>query len=282
MGIGLSKKNRNPFVDTLRLTDPQRAEVDGVLRGSRSELGDCGSRDDTRFSYRAKDRVPVWVTHPGGTQGGFIVQPRDLGPSILGFIHAGYLYEDSSCHVVLTDKIGQQVVVSGRISCCVWLVGRAHWIDMTFDEPIQIDRFDVQPLPPLAKPVPDRELVQPREAELTTLLELDEQLAAAVADGLPLRRVHSHKAMSDCVDQMRAQVRDVVQALRRQRVPLALQKCSQVRKTATRCGYSSIAKTADRLTERIAQGQGKISDRSALSAMIRQIREAEQGLADAA
>jgi len=130
--------------DTLRLSERQQRALLAYLDSQSNESLEL---DDQRIEHRfdfSSTPVLIRIGQPGGTSGTFIVRPRNLSRTGLGFLHGSFCYPGSHCEVVIPTSDAERAALTGRIVRCRHVRANVHEVGMQFDTPIEIGRF-VQP-----------------------------------------------------------------------------------------------------------------------------------------
>lgn len=98
------------------------------------------SRQDPRLAYRAGGLI-VQMHHPGGSCVNYLVRPRNLSTSGMGFLHGAFCYSGTPCHLTLHDAQQKRRRLKGRVVRCQLIEGLIHEVGVQFDEPIEIEQF---------------------------------------------------------------------------------------------------------------------------------------------
>jgi len=127
--------------DALRLSERQQRALLAYLD---AQAGDTLDLDDQRIDQRfdfSSSAVLVRIGQPGGTSGTFIVRPRNLSRTGMGFLHGGFCYPGSPCEVLLPTCDDARAVLSGRIIRCRHVRANVHELGLQFAQPIELGRF---------------------------------------------------------------------------------------------------------------------------------------------
>ncbi|MCX5662534.1 MAG: PilZ domain-containing protein [Planctomycetota bacterium] len=148
---------KNTYVDSVRLSRTQFAEILEDLERSRSQAPDGNRRKGDRQACSAVAGVLLEIEHPGGVMARFIVRPRDISRTGVGFVHGGFVYKGSKVIVTLVMLDREMIVLRGTVVRCRHLKARIHEIGMRFNEPLKADPFavpaeaEVEPAPAKAE-----------------------------------------------------------------------------------------------------------------------------------
>lgn len=143
IGTGMSHwtHGKNTYVDSVRLTRTQFTEIFEDLELARREAPDSNRREGDRKHVSAIAGVLLEVEHPGGAAARFIVRPRNISRTGMGFIHGGYLYKGSKVTITLVMLDREMIVLRGTVMRCRHVKARIHEIGMRFAEPLSVDPF---------------------------------------------------------------------------------------------------------------------------------------------
>jgi len=109
---------------------------DWIMSKRKNESSGAGeSRSNERLEY-SPGEIEVHVFHPGGSIVKIRVSAKDLSATGLGFMHRGFLYDNTKCEVHLPSLLGEPEVVVGRVVRCVHREGSMHEVGLKFDKPI--------------------------------------------------------------------------------------------------------------------------------------------------
>jgi len=230
MAMHARRPGESAPVNALRLSPGQLRDLHEGLDRYRSAEFDRENRFNERFAYRASQPVCVRIEHPGGSSVDYLVEPRDLSCTGLGFLHGAFIHPGSVCHVTLTDCEGKTMLVRGTVRRCQYLEGRLHVIGVEFKDKVNVSMFDVQAYSNEEADDSDSEQV----LRLTSTLAGEPRVQAALAE---------------YVDRMAVLTKDVVQALRIERIALAQERCRSLQKAAQRFGYPPIERQAELLAK---------------------------------
>lgn len=131
---------RQKPIDTLRMNQAQRDALLESLNDKASDGSDENeARRHTRVDFRAGD-VCVTFMHPGGVESTCVATPRNLSIAGLGFLHGGFIHENTECYIELPTLFGDTRRVRGRVRSCRLVSGRIHEIGVQFDS--EIDPYE--------------------------------------------------------------------------------------------------------------------------------------------
>lgn len=128
------------YYDTLRLTDRQRQAMVRKLAKPRHQSVTRDDRSDERLAYNTRPAL-VHMQHPGGSAMTYVVWPRDLSNTGMGFLHGSFCYDNTRLEIMLKKVDGGQVKVPARVVRCQLLKATVHEVGVQFDSPIQVHDF---------------------------------------------------------------------------------------------------------------------------------------------
>ena len=134
-----NKSSTSDVTDALRLSPDQFNELLEQLDEAARMSPASADRNAERYIYEAED-VVLEVHHPGGSVGHFLIRPRNISDTGIGFLHGGFLYEKSTCSVVMFQKGGVPLRVVGTVMWVRHVTGRVHEVGVKFDTPIELDQ----------------------------------------------------------------------------------------------------------------------------------------------
>ncbi len=132
--------HREPFYDTLRLSEADRQALMQGLDAKQASARYTEMREDARLAYTVRGLV-VQMHHPGGSRVNYIVRPRNLSRQGLAFLHGSFCYTGTPCDVHLRTAEGAYDVQSGRVIRCALLQGTVHEVALLMDKPIDPQRY---------------------------------------------------------------------------------------------------------------------------------------------
>lgn len=127
-------------LDTLRLSPNEQTQLLRYLEGSGVGAA-AGQREHERINYRPVAGIVMSLEHPGGSNGLFLVRPRNLSGGGIGFLHGAYLHRGSRCGMALRMPGGGCHTIAGRIAWCRHVRGHVHEAGAAFAEPIEVHEF---------------------------------------------------------------------------------------------------------------------------------------------
>jgi hypothetical protein len=135
----ISDPNGAGCIDTLRLSTKEWDQLQAVMETPRDGggFGRCDQRRDPRFPYRLGGSVIIEVVHPGGSRVRYIVRPRNLSRSGLGFLHGNFIYTGTRCVVMLMTQDGAAIPCNARVVRCRHIQGKVHGLGIKFDKPLK-------------------------------------------------------------------------------------------------------------------------------------------------
>ena len=142
-GVRMSDADREdrPCVDSLRLTVEQQAAILNELDRHARISQNRGSRREERVFYRDAKGILLAITQPDGTESPYLIRPRNISSTGLGFLHGGPLPLGTSCILTLPTADGDRLFVGARVAHCGPVSRGVHQIGLKFDEPIDVQRI---------------------------------------------------------------------------------------------------------------------------------------------
>jgi len=128
-------------IDTLRLSDRDRALLLAHMERQLVRQGAADQRDHRRYRYQVSNGLGVEVRQNGSSPVAFAVWPRNLSASGVCFLHGGFLYDNTPVTIALTTMDGKPRTIDGRVARCRHVSGKVHEIGVLFDEAIKLERF---------------------------------------------------------------------------------------------------------------------------------------------
>lgn len=126
------------YVDVLRLSEPERRLVLEEFTGK--GVG-AEKRRAARVSCGLRVRALIDVTQFQGGQGHFVVYTVDISNSGIGFLHGGYLHQNTACVVKLRSEDGSPFAIEGKIVRCQLVRGRVHEVGVEFSAAIDLENL---------------------------------------------------------------------------------------------------------------------------------------------
>lgn len=136
---------KNTYIDSVRLTRAQFDEILDESQRSRCQAPSSNRRQKSRQNLTAVAGVLLEIEHPGGAVSRFIVRPRDISQTGMGFMHGGFLYKGSKVTITIVMMDREMIVLRGQVARCRHLKARIHEIGMSFAEPLDFDPFGSAP-----------------------------------------------------------------------------------------------------------------------------------------
>ncbi len=134
------KHPHEPFYDALRLSDSQRQSLLAFLNSRRTAMPGPGQRGDERVDFAVKGLM-IQMRHPGGSSINYVVRPRNLSASGVGFLHGSFCYTGTPVELSLRSIDGERTAIYGHVVRCNHLQGLVHEVGVKFQEPIDPDRY---------------------------------------------------------------------------------------------------------------------------------------------
>jgi hypothetical protein len=129
-----------PCADSLRLTVEQQAAILNELDRRARISADRESRREERIFYRDAKGVLLAIAESDGTESPYLIRPRNICRTGLGFLHGGPLPPGTTCILTLPTADGDKLVVRARVAHCGPVSGEVHQVGLQFDEPIDVPR----------------------------------------------------------------------------------------------------------------------------------------------
>jgi hypothetical protein len=161
--VQISEPHGANCVDTLRLSTRDWDQVQALMDLERED-GGFGTRDqrrDPRHAYLVGGSVLIEVMHPGGSRVRYLVRPRNLSRSGLGFLHGNFIYTGTRCVVMLLTRRGVSTPCTARVVRCRHIQGKVHGLGIKFDRPLDnLDDYLACPAGAAAATSPDPSVPQ--------------------------------------------------------------------------------------------------------------------------
>ncbi len=138
--LNVSDAHRDPIIDTLRISDSEVRKLLTALDAAGESATPSDSRNNQRVNYRCREGLVVRIHHPGGSVANFLVRPRNLSRTGLGFLHGSFVYTQTPCSITLPAIEGPAIRIEGHVVRCCHVKSNVHEIGLRFDEPIALDR----------------------------------------------------------------------------------------------------------------------------------------------
>jgi len=130
------RASANQAIDVLRMNERDRETLTRELNSGRREVKGSDLRENQRVAYELAHGVVMELQQPGGNTSRYMVQPRDISCTGLGFLHGSFVYTDSVCTCELVTIDGSQMPIRGKIVRCRHVKGRVHEVGVHFDDPL--------------------------------------------------------------------------------------------------------------------------------------------------
>lgn len=130
----------SPVVDLLRLADSER----GRLVAWMEQRASADSARSKRVARRFDASGQRWILQfAEGAQSGqkFLVLPVDLSEQGVCVLHGAFVYVRTPCVISLRSLDGEAVSLTGRVTRCEHVGGRAHEIGIRLDHRIDAAMF---------------------------------------------------------------------------------------------------------------------------------------------
>ena len=130
------------YVDTLAISREQWLALLDEIDLSRREAPSCVNRRRVRRApCRQVLAVFLDLEHPSGAKSTFLVRPRDISRTGLGFIHGAYIHPTSKAELTLVLPDRELLRKHGVVARCRHVRGKVHEVGVAFDEPFPFDPF---------------------------------------------------------------------------------------------------------------------------------------------
>lgn len=129
------------YVESLWVSDEELAPI---LREIDAAAAGASHRNRRRFDrrmYRVDGGIQFEARPAGERPINYIVRPYDLCEQGAGFLHGGDLSPGTQGSLTLISGAGERVTLIGVVTHCRRVRGRIHYVGMSFDETVSIDRF---------------------------------------------------------------------------------------------------------------------------------------------
>lgn len=146
--MAVGDKGKSEYVDSLRLTSREHAEILKELDGRQAKGLEAERRGEQRLRFAEQALLFVQLRHPGGTVGSYLVRTRNLSRTGIGFLHGGFVYSGTPCTVALRTVDKAMVEIDGRIVRCAHVRGHVHEVGVRFGKPIRLREFLGRHAPP--------------------------------------------------------------------------------------------------------------------------------------
>lgn len=130
-----------PSLDVLRLSANEVEAINRELDAQAEQFQGNNRRQDERHPYRAGAKMVATVFHPGGTTTRYLIKPRNISRTGLGFLHGSFLHLGTRIIVSLETLRHTLVNVTGQIVFCKFVRGNVHEIGVRFSQPIELAQF---------------------------------------------------------------------------------------------------------------------------------------------
>ena len=138
-----SSKGRSPVVDTLRITDQERRQILSELDGRQISDAASDRREHERVPYQEAHGLLVVMSHPGGNVVKYLVKPRNLSETGVGFLHGNFVHIGTACIMAIKTRSGKPILVNGHVARCIHVRSNVHEVGVHFEEPIDLDEIDL-------------------------------------------------------------------------------------------------------------------------------------------
>jgi hypothetical protein len=135
------RDRKTPCLDLLRHTRDGGVGIIEDLDRLSCRAMDQGLRRAERYSYREDDGLILEVHHHGGQQIDYLIRPRNLSNTGIGFIHGGFLHQGTPCVVILKTIAPGRMRVAARVARCRHVEGKIHEVGLEFVEPIDLGQI---------------------------------------------------------------------------------------------------------------------------------------------
>ncbi|MEX0886845.1 MAG: response regulator [Phycisphaeraceae bacterium] len=125
------------FIDPLRLAPEAERKLMADLWDQAGGYEGRERRQDERHPCDHRVELIVQMQHPGGTTPvRYLVRPRDVSTTGIGFLHGGFVYEGTRCRTILIMPDGAPLLRDGQAVRCRHVRGHVHEVGLLFDNTI--------------------------------------------------------------------------------------------------------------------------------------------------
>lgn len=125
-------------LDALRLSEAEQRRILHELDEAANNPAAGELRVNQRYRYQIREGLLMQVA---GFRVPFAVRPRNLSAGGISVLHGGFLYAGTPCVITLRTTGGEHACVAGQIVRCRCVHGRAHELNIHFEEPIEVGNF---------------------------------------------------------------------------------------------------------------------------------------------
>jgi hypothetical protein len=141
------------YLDTLAISREQWLALLDEMDLSRREAPAAANRRRMRRSpCREVLAVFLNLEHPSGAKSSFLVRPRDISRTGLGFLHGAYIHPTSKVELILVTPEREVIRKRGEVARCRHVRGKVHEVGLVFDEAFAFEPFGAAPT--AASPTP--------------------------------------------------------------------------------------------------------------------------------
>ncbi len=133
--------SRRQVVDTLRLSDRNSRSLISSLDDRSASFAGSNRRRDARLPYRSGGLLPIELIHPGGSTATYVVRPRNLSTTGLGFLHGNYVHPGTRVRVPLIDHTKSATWLRGEVARCIHVQDKVHEVGVRFEHPIELENY---------------------------------------------------------------------------------------------------------------------------------------------
>ena len=134
-------ESRSHIVDALKISDGDHQRLVEKLDDTGGRFSGANKRTDVRFPLTGIRAVVMYVDHPGGTRGSFIVRPRNISNGGIGVFHGGFLHSGTRVEIMLGHRRDDVIKLNGIIRHCRLITGRIHEVGVKFESPIRVTDY---------------------------------------------------------------------------------------------------------------------------------------------
>lgn len=127
-------------IDTLRLQAHEVQRLLAILDDRNQPPKDI-QRASERLMYGQGAAIVLSIEQYDGSEVTYLVRPRNLSDTGLGFLHGTFIYPGTPALATLKARGNLPIEVRGQIIRCQLIQGRVHEIGMRFDQPIDVEQF---------------------------------------------------------------------------------------------------------------------------------------------
>jgi hypothetical protein len=129
--------DQTPRLDALRLSEAEQSQLLAKLERAAHHVN-VELRCRQRYRYHVREGLSLQIA---ASNVAFVVRPRNLSAGGISVLHGAFLYPSTQCTITLKTLAGEPVRIPGRVVRCRCVHGRAHEVNIGFNEPIEMADF---------------------------------------------------------------------------------------------------------------------------------------------